>query len=88
MAIGTGDNAFIYPMLGGHIELRADRGMTLVAKIDLLLGKQRLRADRSMNGVTTRANYIVQGVFRTADFRPAQVFSVTVKTVIQNTFWW
>jgi hypothetical protein len=38
MAIGTGDNAFIYPMLGGHIELRADRGMTLVTKIDLLLG--------------------------------------------------
>jgi hypothetical protein len=38
MAISTGDDSFVYPMLGGHIELRADRGMTLVTKIDLLLG--------------------------------------------------
>jgi hypothetical protein len=37
VTIGARDDAFVHPVLGWHIELRAYRSMALVAEVDLLL---------------------------------------------------
>ena len=45
VAIRTGNDAFVHPMLGGHVELRSYRGVTVVAEIGLFFGEQRFGAD-------------------------------------------
>ena len=45
VAIRTGNDSFVHAMLGGHVELRANRGVTVVTEIGLLFGEQRFRAD-------------------------------------------
>src|SRR5436190_204230 len=45
VAIRTRHNTFIHAMLRGHVELRANRAVALVAEVGLLLSEERFRGD-------------------------------------------
>jgi hypothetical protein len=84
VAIRTGNDSFVHPMFGGHVELRSNRGVTFVAEIGLLFGEQRLRTDRPMNGMATGTGDVVLGVLRATDLGPADVFGVAGEAGVQD----
>src|SRR5690349_11746102 len=45
VAIRTCHNPFVHAMLRGHVELRANRAVTLVAEVGLFLSEERFRGD-------------------------------------------
>ena len=86
VAIRAGHDAFIHAMLGRHVELRANRGVAVVAEVRLLLGEESFRADRSVNRMAIGTDDVVLRVLRAANLGAADIFGVAVEAVIQNPF--
>jgi hypothetical protein len=75
-------------MLEGHGELGANFGVAAVAKINLFFRQQEFRGRRFVDGMAAGTNDFVEGMSRLADICPAQSFSVTSKTVVEDVFGW
>ena len=84
VAVRAGDDSFVHPMLGRHVELRANRSVTVITEVRLLLGEESFRTDRSVNRMTTVACDVVLGVLRASNFGAAHIFGVATEAVIKD----
>lgn len=86
MAVRAGHHAFVYTVLRGHVELRPDGSVAVIAEIGLLLREESLGADRAMDRMTTRTHDVVLCVFGSADFGAIYILGVAVEAVVQDAF--
>ncbi len=86
VTIRTLHEAFVHPVMRGHLKLRADIRVAAVASLILFLGQQKLRRGRMMNGVTTGAGNAVERMLAALDIRFAHIGRVAGETILHYGF--
>ena len=86
VAVRARHHAFVHTMLKGHVELRPDLVVAVVAEVSLLLREQIFGVCRPVDRVTIRTHDVVLCVFRSPDLSPIDVLAVALEAVVQDSF--
>lgn len=84
VAIGAGHETLVDAMLEGHVELRSDRLMARIAEVGLIVGEQEFRRRGMMDGVTARADDVVQRMRGPAYIASRQRLGMAAKAVVED----